>query len=172
MHARIHPYFQPDQLEAFETLKRKLVAPLILGLPKTTKPYIIDADSSAYQLGATLLQKQDETINEWTRIGYWSKTLMDMERNYSTTELECSYILWAVTTLRHYIQGETFTVRTGHDALRWIMKLTESSGRLMPWRPRLSELDFKIQHRFGIVHQVPRCVFSYHLTAGQRLASC
>ena len=42
-----------------------------------------------------------------------------------------------------------------HDALRWPMTLTDSSGRLMRWRLRLSELDFTIQYRPGIVHQVP-----------------
>ena len=49
-----------DELEAFETLKRKLVAPLILGLPKANRPYMIDTDASAYQLGAPLLQVQNE----------------------------------------------------------------------------------------------------------------
>ena len=145
----------PDQLEAFETLKRKLVTPQIRGLPKTNKPYMIDTDASAYQLGATLLQKQNETKNEWTPIGYWSKTLTDKGRNYSTTERECYSVVWAVTTLRPYIERETFTVRTEHDALRWLMTLTDSSGRLMRWRLRLSEFDFTIQYRPGIIHQVP-----------------
>ena len=70
------------------TLKRKLVTPPIFGLPKTNKPYMIDTDASAYQLGTTLLQKKNETKNQWTPIGYWSKKLTDTERNYSTTEDE------------------------------------------------------------------------------------
>ena len=78
-----------DELEAFETLKRKLVAPPILGLPKANRPYMIDTDASACQLGAALLEQQNETEpNEWRPIGYWSKTLTDCERNYSTTECE------------------------------------------------------------------------------------
>ena len=48
-----------------------------------------------------------------------------------------------------------FTVRTDHVALRWLMKLTDSTGRLMRWRFRLSEFDFTIQYRRGIVQQVP-----------------
>ena len=78
-----------EELEAFETLKPKLVTPPILGLPKANRPYMIETDASAYQIGATLLQQQKETEpNEWTPIGYWSKTLTDCERNYSTTECE------------------------------------------------------------------------------------
>ena len=45
-----------DEREAFETLKRKIVTPPILGLPKANLPYMIDTDASAYQLGAMLLQ--------------------------------------------------------------------------------------------------------------------
>ena len=143
-----------DELEAFETLKRKLVAPPILGLPKANRPYMIDTDASAYQLGATLLQQQ----NEWTPIGYWSKMLTDCERNYSTMERECFSVVWAVTTLRPYIEGLKFTIRTNHDALRWLMTLTDSPGRLMRWRLRLSEFGFTITYRPGRVRQVPHAL--------------
>ena len=78
-----------------------------------------------------------------------------MEHNYTITERECYSIVWAVATLRPYIEGETFTVRTDHDALRWLMTLTDSSGGLMRWRLRLSEFDFTIQYCPGIFHQVP-----------------
>ena len=113
-------------------------------------------DASAYQLGATLLQQQNETEpNEWTPIGYWSKTLTDCKWNYSTTERECFSVVWAVTSLRLYIEGLKFTIRTDHDALRWLMTLTDSLGRLMRWRLRLSEFDFTITYRPGRVHQGP-----------------
>ena len=149
-----------DELDAFKTLKRKLVAPPILGLPKANSPYMIDTDASAYQLGATLLQQQNETEpKEWTPIGYWSKTLTDCGRNYSTTERECFSVVLAVTKLRPYIEGLKFTIRTDHDALRWLMTLTDYSGRLMRWRLRLSEFDFTIPYRPGRVQQVPEALF-------------
>ena len=117
---------------------------------------MIETDASAYQLGATLLQQQNETEpNEWTPIGYRSKTLTDCEWNYSTTEREYFSVVWAVTTLRPYIEGQKFTIRTHYDALRWLMTLTNSSGRLMRWRLRLSEFDFTITYRPERVHQVP-----------------
>ena len=54
-----------------------------------------------------------------------------------------------------YIEGAKCTVRTDHDALRWLMSLTESSGRLTRWQLRLAEYDFTIQYKPGRVHQVP-----------------
>ena len=147
---------EPEAVEAFETLKRKLISPPVLALPKRGRPYMIDTDASAYQLGATLLQQQDPSKpKEWVPVGYWSKTLNSAEQNYSATERECYSVVWAVTTLRPYIEGQKFTVRTDHDALRWLLTLSDPSGRLMRWRLRLSEFDFEIQYRPGRVHQVP-----------------
>ena len=59
------------QTNAFETLKTILVSPPVLHLPKAGRPFMIDTDASAYQLGATLLQQQNEDKpNEWVPIGY------------------------------------------------------------------------------------------------------
>ena len=103
-----------------------------------------------------MLQQQDTSKpKEWVPVGYWSKTLNSAEQNYSATERECYSVVWAITTLRPYIEWQTFVVRTDHDALRWLLTLSDPSSRLMRWRLRLSEFDFEIQYRPGRVHQVP-----------------
>ena len=141
------------QTKAFETLKTRLISPPVLALPKGSRPYMIHTGASVYQLGPTLLQQQDEEKpNDRVPIGYWSKTLADTERNYSTTERECYSVVWSVTTLRPYIKGLTFIVRANHDALRWRMTISDSTGRLMRWRLRLSEFDFTFKYRPGLVH--------------------
>ncbi|CDF36412.1 unnamed protein product [Chondrus crispus] len=128
------------QLQAFENLKKCMIAPPILALPRHGRPHMIDTDASAYQLGCTLLQEHEEP-NDWRPVGYWSYSLSDSERNYSATESECFAVVWAVRTLRPYVEGTKLTVRTDHDALRWLMSLTDSSGRLNRWRLRLAEYD-------------------------------
>ena len=50
---------EPEAVEAFETLKSRLISPPVTALPKRGRPNMIDTDASAYQLGATLLQQQD-----------------------------------------------------------------------------------------------------------------
>ena len=135
-----------EQTKVVETLKSRLISPPILALPKAGRPYMIDTDASAYQLGATLLQQKDENRpKDWVPIEYSSKTLTDTDRDYSTTECECSSVVCSVTTLSPYIEGLTFTVRTDHDALRWLMKISDSTGRLMRWRLRLSVFDFTVK---------------------------
>ena len=143
-------------VEAFEELKERLTSPPVLVLPRRDCPYMIDTDASAYQLGASLLQRQDaDKPTEWMPVGYWSRTLNAAERNYSATERECLAVVWAVTSLRPYVEGTRFTIRTDHDALRWLMTLSDTSGRLTRWRLRLQEFDFDIVYRPGRVHQVP-----------------
>ena len=145
------------QLQAFEDLKASMIAPPILALPRYGRPYMIDTDASAYQLRCTLLRKHNEA-NDRRPVGYWSYSLNDSERNYNATERECFAVVWAVRTLRPYVQGTNFTVRTDHDTLRWLISLTESSGRLTRWRLRLAEYDFTIQYRLGRVCQVPNAL--------------
>ena len=144
------------QLEAFETLKNQLVKPPILSLPMKGRPFMIDTDASGYQLGAALLQQQDkDNPKEWVPIGFYSKTLNETEQRYSATERECYAVVWSVLYLRPYIEGTHFKIRTDHEALRWLMTLTDPSGRLTRWRLRLMEFDYEITYRPGRVHQVP-----------------
>ncbi|CDF34106.1 unnamed protein product [Chondrus crispus] len=57
------------QIQAFENLKKCIIAPPILALPRHGRPYMIDTDASDYQLGCTLLQGHEEP-NDWRPVGY------------------------------------------------------------------------------------------------------
>lgn len=97
-----------NQITAFNELKSRMISPPVLCLPRLGKPYLLDTDASAYQLGCTLLQEQDEP-GDWRPVGYWSYALNESERNYSATERECYAVVWAITSLRPYIEGTKFT---------------------------------------------------------------
>ena len=72
------------QLQAFKNLKKCMIAPPILALPRHGRPYIIDTDAGAYQLGCTLLQEHEEP-NDWRPMGYWSYSLSDSQlQRYGT----------------------------------------------------------------------------------------
>ena len=146
---------QPAQLEgfdepckkAFHKLKGAILAPPVLALPKKDLPYSVDTDASDYQIGAALFQTHPDAQRK--PIGFFSRTLAAAERNYSVSEKEFLAVIWAVQTLRPYLYGEHFIVHTDHASLRWVMNVTDPSGRLSRWRLLLSEFDFEIKYKKG-----------------------
>ena len=141
-----------EEYDAFQTLKRRLIEPPILALPKGSKPYRLETDACDHQVGCVLTQEQDDP-KDYRPIGYWSRSLTKAEKNYSATERECLAIVWSVLLLRPYLEGAPFVIRTDHDSLRWLLNIADVSGRLARWRLRLSEFDFEVVHRPGVKHQ-------------------
>jgi len=142
-----------EQLESFNRLRDALLNPPVLRLPKPDVPYVLDVDASKAQLGCTLLQSQEDDMLH--PVGYWSRTMTDAQRNYTTTEKECLAVFWAITLLRPYLERTRFTIRTDHNSLTWILSITPSEGRLARWRLRLAEFDFDVQYRPGVKNLVP-----------------
>jgi hypothetical protein len=112
-----------QQINAFNTLRDKLLSPPVLSLPRTTGKLWLDTDASDDQLGTCLLQEQPD--GQTLPLGYWSRTLNPAERNYSTTEKECLAIAWTVTHLRPYLENNSFhrangppCPSLGHEPLR------------------------------------------------------
>ena len=139
-----------EETLSFNTLKRALLTAPILALPREGYKYTLDTDASEYQLGCCLLQEQpDGALHP---IGYWSRALSQAERNYSSTEKECLALVWAVQHLRPYLEGQQFTLRTDHDALKWLLNLRDPSGRLARWSLRLQEFDFDVVYKPGKSH--------------------
>ena len=138
------------EMKAFLTLRRCLLTAPILALPRAGFPYTLDTDASSYQVGCCLLQEQPDGTRH--PVGYWSRTLTAAEKNYSSTEKECLAIVWAVLHLRPYLEGTRFTIRTDHDALKWLMNLRDPRGRLARWALRLQEFDYEVQYKPGSSH--------------------
>ena len=128
-----------SETHAFNALVEAITSPSVLGLPKTGLPWEVDTDASDYQVGAALFPV--EKYGQRKSIGFWSRSLLPAEKNYSTPEKECLAIVWELQTLRPYLQSGNFVVNTDHSALRWPLTIREPSGRLMRWRLRLSEFD-------------------------------
>jgi RNase H-like domain found in reverse transcriptase len=98
-----------------------------------------------------VLLQDDGSKDGQKPLGYYSRKLSDAEINYSATEREGLAVVWATKILRHQLVGTDFVIRTDHSSLRWL--LTGASGdenyRITRWRLRLSDLNFRIEHRSG-----------------------
>ena len=107
--------------EIFNWLKQRLITPPILQYPNYNIPFILFTDASYQGIGAVLAQIKDK--KEYV-IAYASRTLSPAEKNYSTVELECLAVVWAVKYFRHYIHGTRFTLVTDYKALQWLLNST------------------------------------------------
>jgi RNase H-like domain found in reverse transcriptase len=137
-----------DHQQAFETLKRHLIMAPILRYPNFSQPFYLHTDASGTGIGAVLAQKENK--KEYA-VAYASRSLNKAERNYSTTELECLAVIWAVEHFHQYLGTQHFFLITDHSALQWL-KTTELKGRRARWILRLESYNFTIKHRAGRKH--------------------
>ena len=85
-------------------------------------------------------------------IAFAAKALRKAERNYSVTRKELLALVWGMEHFAPYLGGKSFTVRTDHNALKWLNNFKEPKGQVARWIERLSIFDFKIEHRPGRYH--------------------
>ena len=73
------PPFNEEQSAAFELLKKALLSPPILRLPRADLPHSVDTDAYNHQVSCALLQ----TYRDGTRhpIGFWSRSFNPAEKN-------------------------------------------------------------------------------------------
>ncbi|XP_036142126.1 uncharacterized protein LOC118645358 [Monomorium pharaonis] len=132
---------------AFDTLRKLLCNEPILQFPDFEREFILTTDASNLAIGGVLSQGE---INHDLPIAYASRVLNSAEKNYSTIEKELLAITYCVNHFRPYLYGRTFTLITDHQPLTWLHRVKDPTSRLMRWRLKLEEFDYKIVYKKGI----------------------
>ena len=117
------------EIAAFEAVK-KLMVDLVLWMPDLNKEFVVCTDASREGLGAVLMQEDSEFLATHPQakhglkpISFISRITHGAEKNYSTTELECLAIVYAIRKFRPYLEFTKFKVMTDHLALKWLMSI-------------------------------------------------
>nr|GEY90940.1 reverse transcriptase domain-containing protein [Tanacetum cinerariifolium] len=92
--------FSKDCIDAFETLKKKLTEAPILVVPDWNLPFELMCDASAFAIGAVLGQRKTKHFQP---IHYSSKTMIEAQILYTTTEKEMLAIVYAFEKFRPYL---------------------------------------------------------------------
>ena len=121
--------------KAFVDVKKMLVKPPILHLPRPTGRFILYCDTSKTHTGSSLWQVQD---GKPRLLGYASKSLPEACKNYSVTELEMTGLAINIHLWKHLLLRVEFDCAVDHRALPYIMKSKNlpATGRII----RLLEL--------------------------------
>lgn len=85
-------------------------------------------DASAHGAGAVLEQEFEDGKHP---ICFLSKKFSPAERNYAVVEKERLAIVWAVQSLRVYLEGKPFEIETDHAPLQWLQRSKLSNQRLL-----------------------------------------
>ena len=87
-------------------------------------------DTSDYAIGAVLGQK----VNKCPVVIYYaSHTLVEAQRNYTTTEKELLAFVFALDKFRSYLLGSKVIIYSDHAALRYLLTKKEAKPCLLRW---------------------------------------
>lgn len=100
-------------------------------------------DASDRGIGAVLAQRQ---AGQEQPVVFLSRKLLPRESRYSTIEKECLAIGRKLESLRYYLLGWEFDLKTDHRALTWINSMKDTNARVTRWYLTLQPFQFKISH--------------------------
>ena len=104
-------------------LKQALIEAPILQSPNWDLSFEIMCDASDYAVGAVLGQRLDKKP---MAICYTSKTLVEAQINYMTTEKELLTLVYALEKFRPYILGSKIIIYIDHAALKYLLSKKEA----------------------------------------------
>nr|GEW23147.1 uncharacterized protein [Tanacetum cinerariifolium] len=123
------------------TFQRKLTEAPILIASDWDMPFELMCDASDYAISAVLGQRQDKHFRP---IHYASKTMTEVESNYTTTEKEMLAVVYAFEKFWSFLIMNKSIVYTDHSALKYLFAKKDSKARLLRWVLLLQEFTFKV----------------------------
>nr|GEU51161.1 DNA-directed DNA polymerase [Tanacetum cinerariifolium] len=138
--------FSKECVDAFETLKKKLTEAPILVVPDWNLPFKLMCDASDFAIGAVLGQCK---MKHFQPIHYASKTMTEVQIDYTTTEKEILSVVYAFEKFRLYLFLSKSIVYTDHSALKYLLSKQDAKPRLLRLVLLLQEFDITIHYKKG-----------------------
>src|SRR6266702_317355 len=139
----------PERQKVFEMLKKLVCSEPVLLMPTLENPFEMEVDASSFAIRATL--SQQDKLQRWHPVAYFSETLSEAEQNYDIYNRE---LLAIVKSLRHwqtYLAGAShqIVIHTNHANLLYWKEPWKISQRVAREFQELSEYNFVLKHIAG-----------------------
>jgi hypothetical protein len=123
-----------SEASAFWKLKELVTSTPVLTTPADDQPFCIKADSSDFATSAVLSQLSPED-KKGHPVAYYSKSLLETERNYEIHDKEMLAIIRALDKWRHFLEGAVHKVKiwTDHKNLEYFMSAKKLNHRQARW---------------------------------------
>ena len=128
---------------AMESLKEQIQSSVVIApIMGEGWVYRVYTDASGVAMGAALTQEREG--EEMRVIGFFSRTLSDVQRRYAVVEREALAIVKALEYFRYYLLGSHFFVSTDHNPLKGIRGVKDPRKRIHRWMLALAEFNFAL----------------------------
>lgn len=111
----------------------------------------LEIEACDKQFDCVVMQDHPDRAEE--PLWYWSRALNAAEENYDTIHREYLAVIRAPPFLWPYLEEQSFTTRTDHDALKLTPNIVDGIGRLARWRLLSSGLELDPVQREWIKNQ-------------------
>nr|GEY58046.1 reverse transcriptase domain-containing protein [Tanacetum cinerariifolium] len=127
---------------------QRCMLPIFYDMVEKTMEVFMDDFSVFGNYFENYLSRLDKMLQR--PIHYASKTMIDAESNYTTTEKEILAVVYAFEKLRSYLIMNKSIVHTDHSALKYLFAKKDAKMRLLRWVLLLQEFDFKVLDTKGV----------------------
>ncbi|GFW05007.1 retrovirus-related Pol polyprotein from transposon 297 [Trichonephila clavipes] len=100
-------------------------------------------------LSEQFYSKEKKMRDEEHPIEYASRLLSSSERNYSTTERKTLAVVWVLEKFRGYVEGQTISLSSDHQPLKWLLSLKSPTGRHARWALQIQSYNLTIDYILG-----------------------
>ena len=134
--------------EAFNLLKQALLQVPVLKFADHSKPFMLETNASSDELGAVLLQEEED--GKLHPIAYGSWSLTKAERNYHSGKAEFLTLKWAIMEhFKEYLIYQSFVVWTDKLTIIYLFTTPNLNACRHWWVASLANFRFTTEYQCG-----------------------
>jgi len=132
---------------AFDALKEAVTTAPVLSMPDFSKPFIVECDASSHGFGAVMVQDSHP-------VAFFSRPVAPRHRALAAYERELIGLVHTVRHWRPYLWGRSFTIKTDHYSLKYLLDQRLATIPQHHWVGKLLGFDFTVEYKPGQANAV------------------